>query len=60
LPTQTADYLRTASGSVSDAVMFGGLAVLDDNLKSQVGELIGLPGRWTYAENNPGAHTGPQ
>ena len=58
LPTETVNYLRTASGSVSDAVMFGGPAVLDDNLKVQVGELIGQSGKWGYAENDPNAHLG--
>ncbi|GAA2017771.1 hypothetical protein GCM10009839_12100 [Catenulispora yoronensis] len=60
LPSETADYLRNASGSISDAVMFGGPAVLDDGLKNQVGDLIGQPGQWIYARNNPGAHPGPR
>lgn len=59
LPSETADYLLHASGSVSDAIMFGGPAVLDDGLKNQVGDLIGQPGQWEYSENNPGAHPGP-
>jgi putative cell wall-binding protein len=59
LPTETANYLRTASGSVSDAVMFGGPAVLDDGLKNQVGDLIGQPGQWVYSENDPTRHVGP-
>ncbi|MFL6111922.1 MAG: cell wall-binding repeat-containing protein [Catenulispora sp.] len=59
LPTETADYLLHASGSVSDAIMFGGPAVLDDGLKNQVGNLIGQPGQWEYSENKPGAHPGP-
>ena len=59
LPTQTADYLRSASGSISDAVMFGGPAVLDDGLKTQVGNLIGQKDQWVYAENNPAVHVGP-
>lgn len=60
LPSETADYLRSASGSVSDAVMFGGPAVIDDGLQNQVGDLIGQPGQWEYAENNPSAHVGPR
>ncbi len=60
LPSETADYLRSASGSVSDAVMFGGPAVIDDGLQNQVGDLIGQPGQWEYAENNPAAHVGPR
>ncbi|GAA1978105.1 cell wall-binding repeat-containing protein [Catenulispora subtropica] len=60
LPTETADYLRNASGSVSDAIMFGGPAVLDDGLKNQVGDLIGQPGQWVYKENDPSAHPGPR
>ena len=60
LPTETADYLRHASGSVSDAVMFGGPAVLDEGLKNQVGDLIGQPGQWEYRENDPAAHQGPR
>jgi putative cell wall-binding protein len=59
LPTQTADYLRTASGSISDAVMFGGPAVLADGLKNQIGDLIGQPGQWVYTENDPAKHVGP-
>jgi putative cell wall-binding protein len=60
LPSETADYLRNASGSVSDAVMFGGPAVLDEGLKNQVGDLIGQPGQWEYRENDPTAHQGPR
>jgi putative cell wall-binding protein len=60
LPTETADYLLHASGSVSDAVMFGGPAVLDDGLKNQVGDLMGQPGQWVYKENDPTAHQGPR
>ncbi|NUR58173.1 MAG: hypothetical protein HOV87_05680, partial [Catenulispora sp.] len=60
LPTETADYLRNASGSVSDAVMFGGPAVLDEGLKNQVGDLIGQPGQWVYRDNDPTAHQGPR
>ncbi|NUR28035.1 MAG: hypothetical protein HOV83_19700 [Catenulispora sp.] len=60
LPSETADYLRNASGSVSDAIMFGGPAVLDDGLKNQVGDLIGQPGQWVYKENDPSAHPGPR
>jgi len=59
LPTATADYLLHASGSVSDAIMFGGPAVLDDGLKNQVGDLIGQPGQWEYSRNTPSAHPGP-
>ena len=59
IPTETADYLRNASGSVSDAIMFGGPAVLDEGLKNQVGELIGQPGQWVYSENDPSRHVGP-
>jgi putative cell wall-binding protein len=58
LPSATADYLRTASGSVSDAIMFGGPEVLDEGIQNQVGELIGQPNQWVYAENNPAAHPG--
>jgi putative cell wall-binding protein len=60
LPSETADYLRNASGSVGDAIMFGGPEVLDEGLKNQVGDLIGQPGQWVYSENNPGAHPGPR
>ena len=60
LPSETADYLSHASGSVSDAIMFGGPAVIDDGLQNQVGDLIGQPNQWVYARNNPSAHTGPR
>lgn len=60
LPSETADYLRTASGSVNDAIMFGGPEVLDEGIQYQVGDLIGQPGQWVYQENDPGAHTGPR
>ena len=58
LPSETEDYLRTASGSVSDAVLFGGPAVINDGLPGEVGSLIGQPNQAVYAENNPGAHPG--
>jgi hypothetical protein len=60
LPSATADYLRTASASVSDAIMFGGPEVLDEGIQNQVGDLIGQPGQWVYQENNPSAHVGPR
>jgi len=60
LPTETEDYLRTASGSISDAVLFGGPAVINDGLPSQVGDLIGQPNQWVYRDNDPGAHPGPR
>jgi putative cell wall-binding protein len=60
LPSETADYLRTASGSVNDAILFGGPEVLDEGIQNQVGDLIGQPGQWVYQENNPAAHTGPR
>ncbi|MEY9861579.1 putative cell wall-binding protein [Catenulispora sp. GAS73] len=60
LPSETEDYLRNASGSVSDAILFGGPAVITADQESQVGELISQPGQWEFAENNPSAHTGPR
>jgi hypothetical protein len=60
LPSQTEAYLRTASGSISDAILFGGPAVINDGLPAEVGNLIGQPGQWVYADNNPGAHPGPR
>lgn len=60
LPSPTADYLRNASGSVNDAILFGGPEVLDEGIQNQVGDLIGVPGQWVYKENNPAAHTGPR
>ena len=60
LPSETSDYLRNASGSINDAIMFGGPEVLDEGIQNQVGDLIGEPGQWVYKENNPSAHTGPR
>jgi putative cell wall-binding protein len=60
LPTATSDYLLHASGSVSDAIMFGGSEVLDQGIQNQVGGLIGQPNQWVYSENNPAAHPGPR
>ncbi|MEZ0107776.1 putative cell wall-binding protein [Catenulispora sp. EB89] len=60
LPSETEDYLRSASGSVSDAILFGGPAVITADQQSQVGDLISQPGQWEFAENNPSAHTGPR
>jgi len=60
LPSETSDYLRNASGSINDAIMFGGPEVLDEGIQNQVGDLIGEPGQWVYQENNPSAHTGPR
>lgn len=60
LPTATSDYLLHASGSVSDAILFGGPEVLDEGIQNQVGGLIGQPNQWVYSENNPAAHPGPR
>jgi putative cell wall-binding protein len=60
LPSETADYLRNASGSVGDAIMFGGPEVLDEGIQNQVGDLIGQTNQWVYSENNPSAHPGPR
>ena len=60
LPSETADYLRDASGSVNDVIMFGGPEVLDEGIQNQVGDLMGDPNSWVYQENNPAAHTGPR
>lgn len=57
VPTVTEDYLRQASGSVDDVVMFGGTAVVGDGQRVDFGELVSQPGQWTYADNNPAAHT---
>lgn len=57
VPTDTAEYLHEASGSVNDVVMFGGTGVINDGEAGTFGNLIGQPGQWTYAENNPAAHT---
>ena len=57
VPTQTAQYLSHASGSVNDVVIFGGTAVVGDSEKHDLGELVSQSGQWTYAENNPAAHT---